>query len=174
MKQDTTVVIVLSAMILFVSGCVSGPGIDKEKFSELNRTARELKTSLQKNKPCDVPNALIQRLAAGTAALQDRTASKAERDLLAAYSNLLTTYQDGLLLCQYQAQMNKYPFVPAGRIYVFQELDPVVDKYGFSTESHLYPPTGVLFRSIAGNSITVIWENAVIQTRVIDNMTNYN
>jgi hypothetical protein len=160
--------------MLFGSGCVSEPGIDKGKFSELIRTARDLQTSITLDKPCDVPDTLLQRLASGTEALKDKTASKGERDVIEAYSHLLTTYKDGLLLCQYQSQLNQFQFVPRGRIYVFQELDPLVDKYGLSTESHLYRPTGVHWRSIAGDSIKVIWESAEIQIKNIENMVNYN
>jgi hypothetical protein len=148
--------------------------MDKGKFSELNRTARELKTSIMSDKPCDVPDALLQRLASGTEALKGRTASKAERDVIEAYSHLLTTFRDGLLLCQYQGQLHQFPFVPKGRIYVFQELDPIVDKYDLPTERHLYKPTGVYWKSIAGDSIKVIWESAEIQIKNIENMVNYN
>jgi len=176
MRPDKVVILsaLVWAIIFFLLGCVSEPGIDKEKFSALNRTARDLKPFIVSDKPCDVPNTLLQKLSSGTAALKDKTLSKGERDVLAAYSHLLTTYQDGLLLCQYQAQMNQFQFVPAGRIYVFQELDPLVDKYGLSTESHVYTPTGVHWKSIAGDSIKAIWESAGAQTKNIENMMNYN
>jgi hypothetical protein len=164
----------LSAIMLFGPGCVSEPGIDKGKFSELNRIAHDLKTAIKSGKPCDVPDTLLQRLASGTAALKDKTASKGERDLIEAYSRLLTTYNDGLLLCQYQTPSSQFQFVPKGRIYVFQELDPLVQKYGLSTESHLYSPTGVHWRSISGDSIKVIWESAEFQMKNIENMLNYN
>jgi hypothetical protein len=174
MRQVGIVIIFLLAIMLFGSSCVSEPGINKEKFSELNRTARELKASIKSDKPCDVPDILLQRLASGVVALEDKAASKAESDLIAAYSHLLTTYKDGLLLCRYRSQLYHFQFVPKGRIYVSQELDPLVDKYSLSTESHLYRPTGVYWRSIAGDSIKVIWERAEIQTRNIENMVNYN
>jgi len=174
MRQDGVVIILLSAIMLFGPGCVSEPGIDKEKFSELNLIAQDLKTAITSGKPCDVPDTLIQRLASETAALKNRTASKGERDLIEAYSHLLTTYKDGLLLCQYQTPLSQFQFVPKGRIYVFQELDPVIQKYGLSTESHLYKPTGVYWRSIDGDSIKVIWESAEFQIKNIENMVNYN
>jgi hypothetical protein len=138
------------------------------------RTARDLQASITPDKPCDVPDTLLQRLAPGTAALKDKAASKGERDVIEAYSHLLTTYKDGLLLCQYRNQLNQFQFVPRRRIYVFQELDPLVDKYGLSTESHLYRPTGVHWKSIAGDSIKVIWESAEAQIKNIENMVNYN
>ena len=174
MRQVRIVIILLLGIMLFGSGCVSEPGIDKEKYSELNRTARELKASIKSATPCDVPDTLLQRLASGTVALKDKAATKAESDLLEAYAHLLNTYQDGLLLCRYRNQLYHFQFVPKGRIYVSQELDMLVDKYSLPTESHLYRPTGVYWRSIAQDSIMVIWERAEIQTKNIENMVNYN
>ena len=174
MRQEGMVIILLSAIVLSGVGCVSEPGIDKGKFSELNRTARDLATSLASDKPCEVPETVLQRLASGTAALKDKAASKGESDVIKAYSNLLTTYQDGLLLCNHRNHFSQFKFVPKGRIYVSQELDPLVLKYDLSTESHLYRPTGLYWRSIAGDSIRVIWERAEMQTKNIENMVNYN
>jgi len=160
--------------MLFGPGCVTEPGMDKGKFSELNRTAQDLKTSLASGKPCDAPDTLLQRLVSGIAALKNKTASKEENDLIEAYSRLLTTYRDGLLLCRYRTHLSQFQFVPKGRIYVVQELDPLVEKYGLPTESHLYGPTGVHWRSIAGDSINVIWESAEFQIKNIENMVKYN
>jgi hypothetical protein len=173
-RKDGLTIIVLASIMLFGPGCVSEPGMDKVKFSELNHAAQDLKLSLASGKPCDAPDTLLQRLASGTAALTNKTASKEERDLLAAYSRLLTTYKDGLLLCQYRTHLSQFQFVPKGRIYVVQELDPLVEKYGLPTESHVYKPTGVYWRSISGDSIQVIWEHAEIQIKNIENMVNYN
>ncbi len=174
MRQVRASFILLSSIIFFGAGCVSEPGIEKGKFAELNRTARELRTSISSDKPCNVPDALLQKLVSGTEALKDKTASKAERDVMEAYARLLTTYKDGLLLCQYRNQLNQFPFIPKGRIYVSQELDPIVEKYGLSTERHLYKPTGVYWKSVPGDSIKVIWESAENQTKNIENMVNYN
>jgi hypothetical protein len=174
MRQVGIVILLLSAIMLFGPGCPSETGIDKRKFVELNRIAQDLKAAIASGKPCDVPTSLLQRLVDGTAALKDKTASKGESDLLAAYSRLLTAYQDGLLLCQHQTPSSQLHFVPKGRIYVFQELDPLVQKYDLPTESHVYRPTGVHWRSIGGDSIKVIWESAESQIKNIDIMLNYN
>ncbi|HSQ77763.1 MAG TPA: hypothetical protein VLN91_02625, partial [Nitrospirota bacterium] len=117
---------------------------------------------------------ILQRLVSGIAALKNKTASKEENDLIEAYSRLLSTYKDGLLLCRYRTHLSQFQFVPKGRIYVVQELDPLVEKYGLPTESHLYGPTGVHWRSIAGDSINVIWESAEFQIKNIENMVKYN
>ncbi len=174
MRRHRIVTLLFSVVMLFTSGCVLEPGIDKGKFSELNRAAQDLKTAISSGNPCDLPETLQQRLASGIAALQDRVASKGERDLVAAYSRLLTTCKDGLLLCQSRTHLSNFQFVPQGRIYVSQELDPLVEKYGLSTERHLYRPTGQYWRSIDGDSIKVIWESAQIQIKNIENMVNYN
>jgi hypothetical protein len=174
MKQAGMIILLLSATMLFGPGCVSEPGIDRGKFSELNRTALDLQALLNAGKTCDMPDTLLQRLVSGMAALKDRTTSEAERNLLAAYANLLTTYKDGLLLCKYRTDLSQFKFVPKGRIYVFQELDPLVQKYDLSTESHVYRPTGLHWRSIDGDSIKVIWKSAEFQIKIIENMLNYS
>ncbi len=174
MRQDSLVILLFSAITIFTSGCVSEPGIDRGKFVELNQTMQDLKAAISSGNPCDVSDTLQQRLASGLAALKDKTASKGERDLLAAYSQLLTNCKDGLLLCRSRTQLSDFKFVPQGRIYVFQELDPLVEKYGLSTERHLYAPTGQYWRSIDQDSIRVIWESAQIQIKNIENMINYN
>lgn len=174
MKQGGIAILFLSAIMLFCPGCESEPGIDKAKFSELNRTALDLQSSITSGKPCAMPDTLLQRLTSGTEALKGRTATQGERDLLAAYANLLTTYKDGLLLCRYRSDLSQFQFVPKGRIYVFQELDPLVQKYELSTESHVYQPTGLHWRSISEDSIKVIWKSAEFQIKIIQNMFNYS
>ncbi len=174
MRRDRIVILLFSAIMIFTAGCVSEPGIDKAKFTELNRTLQELKAVISSGNPCDVPDTLQNKLASGIAALKDKPASKGERDLIEAYSHILTTFKDGMLLCRSRTQLVDFQFVPQGRIYVFQELDPLVEKYGLSTERHLYAPTGQYWRSIDQDSIKVIWESAQIQIKNIENMMNYN
>ena len=174
MKRNNGVILFLSAIILFASGCVSEPGLDKGKFSELNRTVQDLKAIITSDKPCDMPDTLVQRLASGIAAVKDRTTSKADRDLVVAYSDLLTIYQDGTLLCKSRSLLSEFQFVPKGRIYVSQQLDPIVEKYGLSTEKHLYKPTGQYWKSVSADSIKVIWENAETRTKYIENTFKYN
>ncbi len=160
--------------MFFAAGCISEPGLDKGKFAELNRAAQDLKTAIRSGKRCEFPDTLQQRLSSGIEALKGKTASKTEFDLLSAYSHLLTTYKDGLLLCQSRTHLTEFEFVPKGRIYVTQQLDPLVEKYDLPTERHLYSPTGKYWRSISGDSITVIWESAEAEIKNIENMVNYN
>lgn len=174
MRQDNIGIILLSVIMLIVMGCVSEPNIDKGKFSELNQTVQDLKAAITSGRPCDVPDKLLKRLASGVAVLKDKTTSKTEIDLIADYSNLLNTYEDDLLLCQSRTHLSEFQFVPKGRIYVFQELDPLIEKYGLPTERHVYKPTGQFWKSISEDSIKVILESAEVQTKNIENIMNYN
>ncbi len=173
MKQKGIGVLLALAITLFFFGCVPEPGIDKGKLSEFNRTAQELKSAIASGKPCDVQDSVLQGLVSGTAALKDKATTKEERDLIAAYSNLAAIYRDGLLLCRSQSNLSEFPFVPKGRIYVFQELDPIVEKYGLPTERHVFKQTGQSWRSISTDSIKVVWESAQAQIKNIDIMMNY-
>ncbi len=161
-------------VILFASACINEAGIDKTKFAELYKTAQEIKTAIQSNNRCGAPDSLAERLASGTAALRDKTVSKPERDLLAAYADLLAIYQDGLLLCRSRGTLSGFQFVPRDRIYVTQELDPIIEKYGLPVERHVYKRTGTYMKSIPGDSIAKIWESAGAEIRNIENMVNYN
>jgi hypothetical protein len=164
----------VGALTLFAVACIPENRVDRNKFAALNQTALELKTVITSSRPCDVPDALVQKLASGIASVKDKTASMAEREVIAAYSNLLTTYKDGMLLCRSRTHLTQFTFVPKGRIYVTQEIDPIVERYDLATEKHLYKPTGQTWRSIDGNSMLVIWESAVSQTQNVDFLVNYN
>jgi len=56
---------------------------------------------------------------------------------------------------------------------VGQDVDPIVFKYRFVTESHLYQPTGQYWKSIPDDSIQIIWRNADSQIKMIENMMRY-
>lgn len=174
MRQSVTIITLLGAILFFAAGCTAEPGLDKGKFAELNRAMLDLKAAIKSGKACELPDTLLQRFVSGTAALQDKTASTAERDLLAAYAHLLTTYQDGLLLCRSQTILTGFEFVPKGRMYVTQELDPLVEKYDLPVERHVYKPTGKYWKSIPGDSVRVVWEQAAFEIKNIENRENYN
>jgi hypothetical protein len=156
-----------------MSACAWESGLDKGKFAELDLAVQDLKAALGSGGPCGIPDAVLQRLASGTAALKDKTASKAERDLLAACANLVTICRDGQLICRSRTHLAGFEFVPKGRIYVTQDLDPLVEKYGLATESHVYKPTGAHWKSISADSIGVVWEKAATLIRNIEVMVKY-
>jgi len=174
MKQGAIVITLLSAIMLSLSGCAEEPRLDKGKFAELHRAAQDLKAAIGTGKGCEVSETVVQRLASGTAALKDKTASRAERDLLSAYGRLLAMCEDGLLLCRSQHILTGFEFVPKGHIYLTQELDPIVERYDLPIERHLYAPTGKYWKSIPRDSIRVIWERAGIEIKIIENMMNYS
>ena len=174
MRQNDMVIVVFSLVLLFTSACISEPGIDKSKFAALNRTTQDLNASISSSNPCNLPDTLLQRLSSEITAVKDKASSTKEHDLITAYSYLLTTCKDGLLLCQSRTQFANFEFFPSGRIYVSQELDPLVERYDLSVEKHLYEQTGQYMRSIDGSSILVIWESARTQIKNIDYMMKYN
>ncbi len=162
-----------TAVLVVLAGCITQPGIDKDKFAELLGTARDVRTAISTADPCDVPEALAQRLADGIAAAKGKQPTPAEENVIAAYGNLLATYQDGLLFCRLRPQIAHFEFFPTGRVYVSQELDPLVEKYDLPVERHLYKRTGHYLKSIDGKAINVIWESARTQIKNIENMIYY-
>jgi len=168
------IIALLTVMMLSGFGCLSEPAIDKGKFSESLRIARSLQTSLTSGDPCEVPAELLQKLASETEALKEKPATSSEKNVIRALSGLVGTYDDGVLLCKTRTRFSHFPFVPKGRIYVFQELDPLVQKYDLSTESHVYGPTGASWRSIPWDSIKVIWKTAGEQLKNIENTVKYS
>ncbi len=165
-------IILLIASFVLIA-CRSEPGLDKAKFSDLTRASQDLKTAIKAGKACEAAGDIVQRITAGTTALQGKTASKAESDLLSAYLHLLAVEKDAQLLCQSRSLLSNFPFLPKDRIYVPQELDPIVEKYDLATEKHLYKPTGKYWKSIAADSVSVVWQAAEAEIQHIDNMVKY-
>jgi hypothetical protein len=174
MRNDSMIIIVFSALLLITSACTSEPAFDKAKFADLGRTAEEIKTAITSSNPCDAPEALAQRLTSNIAAVKDKANSELDRDVIAAYSRLLSTYQDGLLLCRSRHAFTNFGYFPKGRIFVSQDLDPVIAKYGLSKKRHVSERTGAYVYSIDGDSIQVIWESAQAQIQNVENMVKYN
>ncbi len=172
-KHRIIIVHVLSALLLFAFGCTAEPGLNKAKFAELDRAAQELKAALKAGKGCETPDTLLQRFVSGTAALKDKVSSEEDRGLLEIYNRLTAVYQDGLLLCQTRTMFSGFAFVPKGRIYVTQELDPIVEKYNLPTERHMYKPTGKYWRSIPADSVQVVWDQAAFEIKNIENWESY-
>ena len=173
MTPQRSFIAVVSMLVVLLAGCVSEPGLDKAKFADLDRAARELMAALGSGDPCAVPDGVLQKLDAGTAALQGKTASKAEADLLAAYADLLAISRDGQLVCRSRTHLTRFEFVPKGRIYVTQDLDPIVERYGLTTERHVFKQTGAHWKSISQDAIPLIWEKAAARLKNIEVMLKY-
>lgn len=93
-----------------------------------------------------------------------------EEELFRVYDDLLTIFRDGQILWKYKAEFVYYGFVPEGMIYVGQDIEPIVAKYGIPTEAHLFKPTRQAWRSIPDSSIVVIWKNAHSRLTIIENI----
>ena len=173
MKKKAGIPLMLVAVVFLILSCSSEPGIDKGKFTEVDRAARTVRASLASAASYQESRGLAEKLSAEIAGLKDRVRSTREKDLLKAYSDLLQIYDDGLLLWKYKLEFSSFDFVPAGRIYVGQDVEPIVLKYHFTTETHVYQPTRKNWKSIPEDSIRIIWSNADSQLKVVENITNY-
>jgi hypothetical protein len=163
----------LAVILLLIGACLSGPGIDKGKFKKSFRAAHEVKASLAEGASYQQVADRIKNLSLEIRALKDKVTTDEERELLDTYSDLLATYKDGLVLWKYKLDFSFFDSVLKGRIYVGQDVEPIVLKYRLSTESHLYKPTGQYWKSIPGDSIRIIWSNADSQLKLIEGMSNY-
>lgn len=164
--------IAAAILVTLAAACSSEPGIDKAKFAGVHSASEAMKTSLSAGRSYQRLTGLAEQLSREIAGVRGRANTKEERELLKAYSDLLTMYRDGLLLWKYRLEFSAFDFVPKGRIYVGQDVEPIVFKYRFSTENHLYEPTGQYWKSISEDSLRIVWNNADSQLRLIKNMRN--
>ena len=168
----------LIILIFFLIGAACSPEVDRKidenKFAGLEQTAHEVKISLSSDISYQKFGELLQRLSAEITAIKGRTKTDEEKALLKAYKDLLTFYQDGHLLWKYKLEFAPFNFVPKGRIYVGQDIEPIVFKYNFPVETHIYQPTHQPWKSLSGDSIQVIWKNADFQLDLIKQMANYH
>lgn len=161
----------LAVIIFLAAACSSGPAINKRKFEKSYIAAHDVKNSLAAGASYQQVADRVKQLSVEIKTL--KTATEEEKELLDAYSDLLATYKDGLVLWKYKLDFAFFDSVLKGRIYVGQDVEPIVLKYRFSTESHLYKPTGQYWKSIPGDSILIIWSNADSQLKVVEGMTSY-
>lgn len=176
MRIKQYLLFVLSITILMAAACSFEsfePSIDKTKFAKLESAALAVKTSIDAGAAYQEVSSRADQLAAEINSAQEIIKTKKEKRVLKSYSDLLGIYRDGLLLWKYQAE---FPFLASelkGRIYVGQEVEPVVQKYQFKVETHIYRPTGQKWKSIPEDSIRMIWKNADNQLDIIKKLTNY-
>jgi len=155
--------------IILISGACS-PKIDKNKFQNADRAARALQRSIGAGVKYQDFGELLQGLSDEVMVLEDTVKSKRERELADEYFSLLKMYEDGLLLWRYEKEFSGHNFVPPGRIYVGQDLEPIVTKYRLKTESHVFGPTRQSWKSISEDSIRTVWYNAGEQLKRIDTL----
>ncbi len=165
--------VLLVLAVFSVAACTTEPAADRGKFRKLASDAEALKSSLAAGASYQQFADSLEKFSAGIGALRGSRLSKEETDILEAFSDLLAIYHDGLVLWRYKLEFVPFGFVPKGRIYVGQDVDPIVYKYRFATESHQYLPTGQYWKSIPEDSIRIIWSNADSQLKIIENMMKY-
>jgi hypothetical protein len=155
-------------IVLLCAAC--SPGIDRNKFKNANRAARDVQRAIEEGAAYESFDELLQRLSAETTILQDKAKSTEEKELAKEYSALLAMYRDGLTLWRYRREFSGHNFVPKGLIYVGQDVEPIVTKYRLETESHVFGPTRQPWKSIPEDSIRIIWYNAGQQLKKIDTL----
>ncbi len=173
MRKHNTKLAALLIIFFLGAACSSGPGLDKNKFKQLSAAAHAIKAARISGSSYRQLAEQAQNLTAEIASLKNKVTTREEKELLDAYADLSGMYHDGLLLWKYQLEFAPFDFVPKGRIYVGQDVEPIVSKYHFATESHLYQPTGQKWKSLSEESIAIVWNNADAQLKIIENMTNY-
>lgn len=171
-KIHQVLLILLSAILTLQWACSAGPKIDRTKFTRMNDAALAVKGVVDSGTPQGQVTESVQQLADEIAAAKDRVSTKEEKQLLKAYSDLLGFYRDGLMLWRYQLN---FPFLSSelkGRIYVGQDVEPIVQKYRLATTAHIYKPTGQHWKSIDEDSIRIIWRNADDQLGIIKTLSD--
>lgn len=172
MKERESFFVVLLIIFLLSGACSSEPAINKNKFAKLSIAAQAVKTSIAAGESHSQVADREKQLSIEIMALKDKVATEEEKKLLQAYSDLSAIYRDGLEIWQCKLDFAFLDSQLKGRIYVCQYVEPIVERYRLSTESHLYKPTGQHWKSIGEDSIQIIWENADSQLKLIDNLIN--
>ena len=167
MKNKENIFALLLMIVFITVACSSEPEMNMTKFEKMDQAAQELKTSLTEGTTYQHFGELLQRLSSEIAAVNNKSLSKKEMELLHAYSVLAGVYQDGYVLWKYKMEFAPFGIVPEGRIYVSQDVEPIAFKYNLPTESHLYKPTQQYWKSISEDSIQIIWNNADLQYKII-------
>ena len=157
-------------LLIVCTAC--SPQIDKHRFEKVNHTVQALQHAISAGGDYPQLGALIQQLSSDIDSLNVSVTSGKERDLVQEYSKLLKMYQDGFLLWKYHTEFTRHNFVPKGRIYVGQDVEPIVVKYRLPTETHIFEPTQQTWKSIAEDSIRIIWDNADAQGKRINTLLN--
>lgn len=164
-------ILIIGIWLLIVCTACS-PQMNKQKFEKVNHTVQALQHAISAGGDYPQLGVLIQQLSSEIESLNAGVTSGKERDLAQEYSKLLKMYQDGFLLWKYHTEFSSHNFVPKGRIYVGQDVEAIVVKYRLPTETHIFEPTQQRWKSIAEDSIRIIWDNADAQVKRINTLLN--
>jgi hypothetical protein len=162
----------LMLIVCITGACSFEPDMDREKFKRVSGAAQAVKASLAAGASYEQFGRSLEALSGEIAALKGKAATRKEEKLLKAYATLAEVYQDGHTLWKFKLEFAPFGIVPEGRIYVSQDVEPIVFKYSFPVETHLYKPTGKYWKSISEDSIRIIWSNADSQLKIIEEIAN--
>ncbi|HET6515144.1 MAG TPA: hypothetical protein VFG09_08290, partial [Thermodesulfovibrionales bacterium] len=121
MKEFRRLIFLLGAL-LFFQACQ--PDMDKKAFERLEQTAVSLNASLHAGMTYDQFEEGLHRFSAEITTIENRAKSRKDREMVKAFADLLTIYRDGLTLWRYKLEFTPFDFVPKGRIYVGQDVEP--------------------------------------------------
>jgi hypothetical protein len=158
--------------VFFAGACTFEPDMDRGKFKRVSGAAQAVKASLAAGASYEQFGRSLESLSGEITTLKGKAATRKEKDLLKAYTTLAEVYQDGHTLWRVKLEFAPFGIVPDGRIYVSQDVEPIVFKYSFAVETHLYQPTGKYWKSISEDSIQIIWSNADSQLKIIEEIAN--
>jgi len=172
MKNKIHCLTLLMLIVCITGACSFEPDMDRKKFKSVAVAAQAVKASLTDGASYEQFGRSLEVLSGEIAALEGKAATMTEEKLLKAYTTLSEVYQDGHTLWRVKLEFAPFGIVPEGRIYVSQDVEPIVFKYSFPVETHLYKPTGKHWKSISEDSIRIIWSNADSQLKIIEEIAN--
>lgn len=163
---------VVAVFLVFLACAACSERFDAKKFERVKKVAVAVSVAAKSAADYEECGELVGQLSGEISALKEKMESEKESELLKKYSDLLKIYQDGLLLWKFKIDGSHYKFIPAGEIYVGQELEPVVEKYRFEIKPNVYRPTGQVWKSVPEASIRTVWMNADSQMALIKHLTD--
>lgn len=145
--------------------CIScAPKIDKNKFENVNRATKSIEGAIKVGVNYQKFSELVQNMSTEIAIAKDKIKTDEEKGLLERYDSILESYHESGVVWQNKIECSPYDWIPTGQIYVEGDLEPIISKYNFKTETHTVPYVGKKFKTISDNSIQMIWDNARTQT----------
>lgn len=154
---------VLIGFVLFV-GCsskvVQKQEVDQKQYENLYRAAKAIEGSVAVGVNYQKFGELLQNLSTELSIANDKAKSDNEKELLKHYRDALTAYQESATVWKIKIGSARYDWIPAGEIYVEDELRPIIAKYSLPTKPRVLRATGHKFQTISGDAMQTIWVKA--------------
>jgi len=167
--------IIAMVLGLLVASCGMNNAVDRTKFDALNRAATTIQASTSVGVGLVKFQELVQVLATEYALASQKVTTPAEKELLSRYQTVVEIYRDSLLVWNRDITSHGYSTgvagLPAERIHVNEELEPVVTRYQLTTELHTQEYSGTQYRSIPKSTIQLLWAKAEAELRAIGSRT---